>query len=76
MHIGFDTHDLIIETLLNKNMYGFIAQKPFLMGYKGVMTVHQAMQGKSVQRLINTDTIFVNRDNVLLPSIKVLLGID
>ena len=76
LHIGFDTHNLIIESLLDKSMYGFIAQKPFLMGYQGVETVHQAMQGISTQRLINTDTTFVNIDNIQLPSIKILLGID
>ena len=76
LHIGFDAHDLILESVLNKSMYGFIAQKPFLMGYKGVVTAHKAMQGKVVQRLINTDTIFVSDENIHLQGIKSLLGID
>ncbi len=76
LHIGFDAHDLIIESVLNKSMYGFITQKPFLMGYKGVVTAHKAMQGESVQRLINTETIFVSGENIHLQGIKTLLGID
>ena len=76
LHIGFDAHDIIIESLLNKKMHGFITQKPFLMGYKGVATAHEAMQGKVVQRLINTDTVFINGENIRLKAIKTLLGID
>jgi ribose transport system substrate-binding protein len=74
VHIGFDSHAVMIESLKSKHIYGFIVQRPFQMGYQGVHTVYRAMHGKSVKQEINTDVVFINRENINDTQIRKMLG--
>ncbi len=76
VHIGFDASEFIIEALVSNHMYGFVVQRPFEMGYQGVHTVYQAMQGNSVKNKIDTGVTFVNRDNINDTKIKKILGLN
>ncbi|MDM8550967.1 substrate-binding domain-containing protein [Desulfobacterales bacterium HSG2] len=76
VHIGFDANELIIEALPSNYIYGFVVQRPFEMGYQGVHTVYQAMQGNGVKNKIDTGVTFVNRDNINNPKIKEMLGLN
>ena len=76
IHIGFDSSEFMIKALKSNHMYGFVVQRPFEMGYQGVHTVYQAMQGKSVRNKIDTGVIFVNRDNLSNTKIKEMLGLN
>jgi len=64
VHIGFDAHKIMIESLKAQHIYGFIVQRPFQMGYQGVHTVYRAMHGKSVKQEVNTDVVFITRENI------------
>ena len=75
VHIGFDAPEIMIEALKSHHIYGFIVQHPFQMGYLGVYTVHSAMHGKVVKQKINTDAVFVNRENINHPEIRKMLGL-
>ena len=76
VHIGFDSSQLIINALKINEIHGFVTQCPFEMGYQGVHTAYQAMQGKSVKNKIDTGVVFVNRDNINNTKIKEILGLN
>ena len=75
-HIGFDAPNLMIEALTSDRIYGFMVQAPFQMGYLGVYTVYNALQGKVVEQKISTDAVFINRENINHAKIKEILGLD
>jgi len=75
IHIGFDSSDFMIKALKSNQIYGFVVQRPFEMGYLGVHTVYQALQGKSISDKIDTGVLFVNRDNLTDTKIKEILGL-
>ena len=75
VHIGFDAHKIMIESLKAQHIYGFIVQRPFQMGYQGVHTVYRAMHGKSVKQEVNTDVVFITSENINHTEIKIMLGL-
>jgi len=75
VHIGFDAHKIMIESLKSQHIYGFIVQRPFQMGYQGVHTVYRAMHGKSVKQEVNTDVVFITSENINHTEIKIMLGL-
>ncbi|MEH6343978.1 MAG: substrate-binding domain-containing protein [Bermanella sp.] len=75
VHIGFDSSPVMIDSLNNHHIYGFVVQRPFKMGYDGVHTVYKAMKGTSIKEDIDTGVVFVNRTNIKQVKIKEMLGI-
>ena len=75
VHIGFDAHKIMIESLNSQHIYGFIVQRPFQMGYQGVHTVYRAMHGKDVKQEVNTGVVFINRKNINHAKIRKMLGL-
>lgn len=73
-HIGFDSHELMVKSVQQKNMYGFIVQNPYLMGYQGVKTVYAAMQGQAYEQSLSAEVVFVNNKNITHKKIQTLLG--
>ena len=70
IHIGFDSNDSLVNALEDGSIYGLIIQQPFEMGYKSVYTVYQAFLGQEYSKNIATETIFVTKENMLLPSVN------
>ncbi len=75
LHIGFDAHERMIKALTENKMHGFIVQRPFLMGYQGVRTVHKVMEGLSVELLIDTGVKFINKNNLNHDETKEILDL-
>lgn len=75
VHIGFDAHKIMIESLKSKHIYGFIVQRPFQMGYQGVHTVYRAIRGKDIKQKVNTDVVFISRENINNTEIIKILGL-
>ncbi|OUR72027.1 hypothetical protein A9Q78_08375 [Methylophaga sp. 41_12_T18] len=75
-HIGFDSSDYMVKALQSDQIFGFVVQRPFDMGYQGVYTVHQVMLGNNVDKNIDTNVIFVNKDKLVQTEIKQVLGIN
>ncbi len=71
--IGFDTSETFTEAMRNKQLQGFVVQNPFNMGYLGVRTMVEHLQGKPVEKRIDTGVTLVTTDNVNSPEIETLL---
>lgn len=66
---AFDAADTEIEALKNGGLDGLVVQDPYGMGYKGVMCAVSAIEGKAVEKSIDTGATIVtlanfNDDNV------------
>ena len=61
--VGFDTSESFTEAMRNKQLHGIVVQNPFNMGYLGVRTMVEHLQGKSVEKRIDTGVIMVTPDN-------------
>jgi ribose transport system substrate-binding protein len=53
---------------------GLVVQNPVLMGYKGVMTMVEHLQGKPVEKRIDTGVVLVTKENMEQPQVKELLN--
>jgi len=73
MFVGFDASDPFIEAMKNKQLHGIVVQNPFNMGYLGVRTMVEALQGKNVEKRIDTGVTMVTLDNLNRPEIQTLL---
>jgi ribose transport system substrate-binding protein len=74
--VGFDSSDRLIQGLRNTSINGLVLQDPINMGYLGVMTMVQHLQGKKVEKLIDTGSIVATPENMDEPAIKNLLEPD
>ncbi|MDW6094785.1 substrate-binding domain-containing protein [Vibrio rhizosphaerae] len=61
IHIGFDEQEIMVESLKDGTLYGYIIQLPFKMGYQGVWLIHEALQGKTVEGQLHTPIKFISR---------------
>ncbi|QMV16848.1 ABC transporter substrate-binding protein [Vibrio spartinae] len=61
VHIGFDEQEIMIESLKKGELYGYVIQLPFKMGYQSVWLMHKALQGKTVQGQLHTPIEFISR---------------
>jgi len=52
---------------------GLVVQNPVYMGYKGVMTLFDHLQGRKVEKRIDTGVVLVTPENADQPEIKELL---
>jgi len=73
MFVGFDASDPFIEAMKTKQLHGIVVQNPFNMGYLGVRTMVEALQGKNVAKRIDTGVTMVTLDNLNRPEIQTLL---
>lgn len=71
--IGFDATDGFVTAMRDKQLQGFVVQKPFNMGYLGVKTMVEHLSGKSVEKRIDTGVILVTPDNVATSEAQELL---
>ncbi len=71
--VGFDSSEQEIALLQSGVINGFVVQNPFQMGYKGVMSVYDALQGKSVNPRIDTGATYVSLENIDTPEVQKLL---
>ena len=71
--VGFDSSPPLIEGLVQSEISGLVVQNPFKMGYLGVQTIVNYIQGKEVPKYLDTGVTFVTVDNMNNPDIKELL---
>ena len=70
--VGFDQTPPLIDALKAKEIDALVAQDPYKMGYTGVKTLIEHIQGKSVPTRIDTGVHLITRDNVDQPEIQEL----
>jgi ribose transport system substrate-binding protein len=74
--VGFDSSDNLAKGLRDGNVDGLILQDPVRMGYLGVKTMVDHLQGKPVEKRIDTGVHVVTRENMSQPEMKELLQPD
>lgn len=71
--VGFDTSQSFIDAMRAKQLDGIVVQNPFNMGYLGVRTMVEHLQGKTVERRIDTGVNMITLDNLNTPESQALL---
>jgi ribose transport system substrate-binding protein len=71
--IGFDPSAHLVEALAEKKIHGLVLQDPVAMGYHGVKSIVTHLQGKAVEKRINTGEAMATPENMNTPVIKKLL---
>jgi ribose transport system substrate-binding protein len=73
--VGFDAEKALIDGLKAGQIDALIVQNPFKMGYEGVKAIAMAIQGKPVEKKMDTGVAVVTKDSLDKPDIKALLNI-
>jgi ribose transport system substrate-binding protein len=71
--VGFDAGSQSVADLKNGDVQGLVVQNPVFMGYKGVMTMVEHLQGKKVEKRIDTGVVLVSAENMEQPAVRELL---
>lgn len=71
--IGFDSSETFTAAMRNKQLHGIVVQSPFNMGYLGVRTMVEHLQGKGIEKRIDTGVTMVTLDNLDVAEIQTLL---
>jgi ribose transport system substrate-binding protein len=71
--VGFDTSQMFIDAMRAKQLQGIVVQNPFNMGYLGVRTMVESLQGKTVDKRIDTGVTMVTPDNLDAKDTQTLL---
>jgi ribose transport system substrate-binding protein len=71
--VGFDAGGQIVEALKKGDVQAVVVQNPVGMGYLGVMTMFNHLQGKPVEKRIDTGVYVVTPQNMETPEMKELL---
>ncbi|MBM3471645.1 MAG: substrate-binding domain-containing protein [Armatimonadetes bacterium] len=71
--VAFDAADAEINALKEGTIQALVVQDPFKMGYDGVKLVVDAIQGKTVEKRVDTGVTVVTMDNFNDPGVQKLL---
>ena len=71
--VGFDSSETFIEAMRNKQLQGIVVQDPFRMGELGVKTIVDHLQGKSVDKRVDTGATMVTPENLDTPEAQRVL---
>ncbi len=74
--VGFDSSEKLVQALEAGQIHGLVLQDPFRMGYLGVKTLVEHLQGKPVEKRIDTGSTVVTKKNMNEPAIQLLLKPD
>lgn len=72
--IGFDTGRDSVTDLKNGDVQGLVVQDPIKMGYLGVKTLAEHLQGRSVEKRIDTGVVIITKENMGSPEMSALLN--
>ncbi len=73
MFVGFDTSQSFIDAMRAKQLHGIVVQNPFKMGYLGVRTMVESLQGKPVEKRIDTGVTMITLENLDAADAQALL---
>jgi len=71
--VGFDAGTQSVADLKAGDVQGLVVQNPMAMGYLGVKALYDHLQGKPVEKRIDTGVTLVTSDNMNDPQIQELL---
>lgn len=73
--IGFDSAKALVDALEAGQIDSLIVQNPYRMGYLGVLNVLAALDGKAVEKKIDTGVELVRKEDLGRSEIKSLIGL-
>src|SRR2546421_5218648 len=73
MFVGFDTSQTFVDAMRAKQLQGIVVQNPFNIGYLGVRTMVEQLQGKPVEKRIDTGVTMITPENLDAPETQALL---
>ena len=62
--VGFDAGTQSVEGLKKGDIQGLVVQNPMMMGYLGVKTIVDHLQGKKVEKVVDTGVTLVTAENM------------
>jgi len=71
--VGFDNSQSFIDAMRADQLHGVVVQNPFNMGYLGVKTIVDHLQGKPVEKKVDTGVMLVMKENLDSPEVQSLL---
>ena len=71
--IGFDAGGLLIEGVQDGIVDSLVVQNPYKMGYEGVRVLIASLDGKKVEKRVDTGVMLVTKENLETPEIRELL---
>jgi ribose transport system substrate-binding protein len=71
--VGFDAGTQSVADLRAGDVQGLVVQNPFRMGYLGVLSIVDHLQGNPVEKRIDTGVTLVTQENMADPEIQELL---
>jgi ribose transport system substrate-binding protein len=71
--IGFDASEALIQGMREGAIQGLVAQDPFGMGYLGVKTAVEVLEGKAVEKKVNTSLVKITPKNLETKEIQDLI---
>src|SRR5437867_7769950 len=71
--VGFDSSQSFIDAMRAKQLQGIVVQNPFNMGYLGVRTIVAHLQGKTVDKRLDTGVSMITLDNLDASETQALL---
>lgn len=63
IHIGFDESELIIKSVKENRLYGYLKQDSFHMGYYGVNSLYKILHGEEFTPEIDIPVTFITQQN-------------
>ncbi len=72
--VGFDSNETLIGAMRNNEIHGLLVQDPFDMGYQGVKTMVEYLNGTSIEPKIDTRVMMVTPENMEQPDAMALLS--
>jgi len=71
--VAFDAADAEINALKEGTIQALVVQDPFKMGYQGVKLAVDAIEGRPVEKRVDTGVVLVTMDNFNDPEVQKLL---
>ena len=72
--VGFDSGTQSVIDLKNGDVQALVVQDPLKMGYLGVMTLIHHLQGKPIEKRIDTGVSLITKANMAEPDMAALLA--
>lgn len=72
--VGFDASPIMIQAMRAGQLDGIAVQNPMKIGYLGVMTMVNHLEGKPVERRIDTGVMLVTPQNLDTPAAQALVS--
>jgi ribose transport system substrate-binding protein len=74
--LGFDASDTLVKGLTDGHLDGLVVQDPVKMGYLAVKTMVDHLNGRPVEKRIDTGARLITRDRMHEPDVRELLHPD